>query len=184
MGRRFFTFALTAAALLGVVRAAAGRSEATPLAPGDPAPALLAASARPVTIAWTFRADDLLSCSTAALSLRHVQAQFGDRVELVAVAVGPDPGLVSSFLRRERLDARVQRMDVREHAREFGPALLPSLYIITAGRVAETTSDSTWADGTKRRERPIARVVGNLLDGVARAGSLSATPTPLTEREQ
>lgn len=134
-----------------------------------------------VTIAWAFRVEDLLSCSNSAMTLRHVKARFGDRVELVAVAVGEDPGIVDSFMRRQRLAPQIVRMSKEEYEQAYTSDPLPSMHLITDGHIRNTAVDSTWVDGPTRRERPLEVAVGELLAGTT-SGVEYAAFTLMRER--
>lgn len=127
-----------------------------------------------VTIAWAFRVDDLFSCSNSALTLRHVKARFGERVNLVAVAVGDDPGLVDSYMRQQRLKPEVVRVDRGAYESLLGHAPLPSIHLITNGQIRHTAVDSTWTDGRTRREWPMERVVAELVEVTSRGDNLAA----------
>lgn len=109
------------------------------LQPGDPAPNVSTGSdLRDVTVLWVVRAQDCLSCQTAAPTMRHLQRRFANNVEIVVVAVSDEEELVNSFLRAERLDVPVVHVDRRQYANLFGRTPVPAVHVIHGGRVVAT----------------------------------------------
>lgn len=107
------------------------------LSEGDRAPAFWAAPPGQVVLGWTFRGTDLLRCESEADELRRVQARWGARTRVVAVAVGVDSSIAASFFRNERLRGDLLVLDERAYRRRFGNAPLPRLYLVREGRVVE-----------------------------------------------
>jgi hypothetical protein len=100
------------------------------LRPGDASPAIWrGADLRTPVVAWVFRGEDCLSCFTPARELRGLQAEYGDRIGIWAVAVDDTRGLAGPFLRAERIRARHQSIDSDTHRRVFGRSELPTLYL-------------------------------------------------------
>jgi hypothetical protein len=165
MVRRYYTPVGVSILALAVVVACIPTTprRAAQLTVGQTAPAVLAKSENKVQVVWAFSTRDLLSCESPALALRHLKARFGADVHLVAVAVGEDPGIVNSFMARERLDPQVIRMREPEFERAFLRSKLPALYVVRDHRIAEATSDSIWSDGSLRRVRTLESVVRSLL---------------------
>ena len=100
------------------------------LGPGDASPAIWrGADFRIPVVAWVFRGEDCLACFTPARELRALQAEYGDRISIWAVAVDDSRGLAGPFLRAERIRARHRAIDSGMHRRVFGRAELPTLYV-------------------------------------------------------
>jgi hypothetical protein len=95
--------------------------------------------------------------------LRHLRAEHGEKVGITVVSVGEDPGLVSSYLRRERLFARVLRLSEDDYQEAFSGASTPALYVINRSRIDDVFSDSTWADGSTPGTRSFKAVVNDVV---------------------
>lgn len=61
---------------------------------------------RPV-VSWVFYPADFLSCRSPAYAFRHLDAEFGSRVRLVAYGMNVDERRARSFLRDERLEVEL-----------------------------------------------------------------------------
>lgn len=92
---------------------------------GDSLPRLGLAGHYPVLV-WVFDARECLGCKLTdpARAVRAVQRQLGERVDLVALAVGEhgdaDRDLVAGFLRSQRVSARIEVLGRAEHVQAFG----------------------------------------------------------------
>jgi hypothetical protein len=133
------------------------------LSAGDRAPAFWAAPPGQVVLGWTFRGTDLLRCESEADELRRVQARWGGRIRVVAVAVGVDGTIAASFFRSERLRGDLRVLDEREYRRRFGDAPLPRLYLVREGRVVDVI-DPPKAPATVEASWLGTRVHRSLLD--------------------
>src|SRR5688572_8614 len=92
----------------------------------------------PFTLRWVFREADLLSCRTAAAELRRARREFGQQVQLAAVAVEVDRPLVESFIRKERLfNVNVTYINENEYRRVHANEASNFVELIRAGRVIE-----------------------------------------------
>ena len=160
-GPRALAFALTTALFWSCSPTSTLRP--AQLSVGTQVPRAVAAAPGKIHVVWAFNTHDLLSCESPALALRHLKAHFPKEVELLAVAVGDDPGIVDSYMRRERLESQILRMQAGEFNREFSNSRLPALYVVRGQRIEEATSDSTWSDGSLRRVRSLETVVQALL---------------------
>lgn len=111
-----------------------------PLSVGDPAPAIGVPDSVP-GLTWVFRKESCLGCGLgpSASEIARVGHRFSGRIAILAVAVGAetdaDRTLVETFLQRRRIEATVVPLTARGRARMFGPAPMPSLYLIDQGRV-------------------------------------------------
>lgn len=101
---------------------------------GDSLPQLGLAGRHPVLV-WVFDARECLGCrlTDPARTVRAVQRQLGERVDLVALAVGEHAGadrdLVAGFLRSQRVSARIEVLRRAEHVEEFGRAETGLFYV-------------------------------------------------------
>lgn len=104
------------------------------------------AEAAPVTtppdrifvLRWTFRADDLLACHTAAADLRRAKREFGDGVRIEAIAIDVEPELMQSFLRLERLTGvAVRHMSEREYRTAYHAEVHPQVALERGDHVVE-----------------------------------------------
>lgn len=173
MGRRigFPLIILLALALGGFACTGTPGQGPARLSVGREVPEYLRAEPGMVTIAWAFRADDMLSCGNAAMSLRHASARFGPNLRLVAIPVGDDAGLAESFLRRQRVPAEIRRLSPRDYARALGSTQVPALFVIQDRHVREVSTDSTWSDGVSRRSRPLETLLASMLEPRSSRGS-------------
>ncbi|HEU4561422.1 MAG TPA: hypothetical protein VFS20_26450, partial [Longimicrobium sp.] len=106
------------------------------LGSGSPAPPALAASEEgAVRATWVFAGGDLLRCRSSARELRHLQARFGDRLEVAAIAFDADRKAVESFLRYQRVHAHVRYVTNNDAAEAEG-LVVPALYLARGRRIA------------------------------------------------
>lgn len=127
------TLAVAFALVVGV--GAASMRAAGSIGEGDPTPRLGAPVAEAgLEIVWLIRAEDYLTCETAAFALRRA-ASRPEAPVLRVVLVGDDGGLAEGFLRTERVDAQLVRISARELRQHFGGVPLPALYIGRRGAV-------------------------------------------------
>lgn len=91
---------------------------------------------------WVFSADRCLGCTLTepARTLRRIQHRFGGQLEMVVVAISEsrdhDEGLVNSFLRSQRLTARIEMHSMVNHAIQFGfGAPEPTVYLVDAKQI-------------------------------------------------
>ena len=111
-----------------------------PLGVGDPAPDIGERSPRPELI-WAFRQESAMGCSLdpVAAELASLARRYENRIGIVVVAVGGERGedrrLVENFLVQRRVPAAAVPATPRVHARMFGAAALPSLYLAHQGVV-------------------------------------------------
>lgn len=97
---------------------------------GDPSPMIWrGADLSTPVVAWVFRAEDCLACFTPARELRGLQAEYGDRLRIWAVAVDDPRNLAGPFLRGERIRAQHRSIDSGMYRQLFGRAELPALYV-------------------------------------------------------
>jgi hypothetical protein len=80
-------------------------------------------------VAWVFRGEDCLSCLTPAYDLRRLQAEYGHRLTLWAVAVEDPRNLAGPFLRKERIEAVRRSLDMDSYRHALGRTELPALYL-------------------------------------------------------
>lgn len=165
MTRRLVRVAACAAATLLAAPAPGLSSIPEPLEVGAEAPALIpTVGPGHVVVTWAFPIEALQGCSSPASEFRRLQRRYGDRVHLVVVAVGDDPGIVDPFLRRERIRPLVRRVTEAEYARHFGPTALPAVHIIKDRVIREMVTDSTWSDGVTMSRRGIRQTTERLLE--------------------
>lgn len=108
------------------------RAAPAPMAPGT---VVVSAQAGAETeVLWVVSTRDLLSCRTAGLVLRRVQ-RARPRHPLTLVAIGADSAWARSFLREERVRARVRTLSEREYHDTFGRSPTPMIYVLRSGRV-------------------------------------------------
>jgi hypothetical protein len=141
------------------------------LSVGREVPEFLRAEPGMVTLAWAFRADDMLSCGNAAMSLRHAVARYGKNIRLVAMPVGDDAGLAESFMRRQRLDPEIRRLELNQYRRALGSTQVPAIFVISDRFVRDVTTDSTWSDGVPRRVRSLETLLASVLEHRSSRGS-------------
>ncbi len=98
------------------------------------------------TVAWVLRTEDCITCRTPAIHLRAVQRHHGGDVRILVVGVDGDPLYFESFLRQERIDAKVVYLDERTYRRAFANAGLPALYVIRNDSVVEAISGKDKAE--------------------------------------
>ena len=161
--RRMTATATLAPLLLGAV-AACALDPREPLDVGDAVPSVGPPPSGPAVI-WVFRQESCLGCGLApdAAGLASLGHRHGSRIEIVAVAVGgntdEDRRLVENFLRQRRLQATVVLASPQGHARSFGAAPLPSLYLAHQGVVLMALGPD---DGNSPNDRLAA--IGRRLD--------------------
>lgn len=101
---------------------------------GDSLPQLGLAGRHPALV-WVFDARECLGCKLTdpARAVRAVQRQLGERVDLVALAVGEqgeaDHDIVAGFLRSQRVSARIEVLRRAEHVEAFGRAETGLFYV-------------------------------------------------------
>jgi hypothetical protein len=134
-----------------------------------------------VLVEWVIRSADLVACETVTPELRRKQHQYQGQVRFVAYAVGADPALVQSFLRRERL-ARVELHSITERefqagfARRFGAAAnARTLLVVTEGAEAQVFDAAVRTASGRRGVADFAAY----LDGIVTRGGLAGVhPVP------
>lgn len=144
---------------------------------GREVPDILKSDPGTVTLAWAFAEEDVLSCSHAAMSLRHAIARFGPNVRLVAIPVDEKAGLVESFMKRQRLSPVMFRLSRRQYRRTLGSTQLPALFVVSGTSVREVATDSLWSDGVSHRARSLETVIASLIEESSDRGS-SPGPRP------
>jgi hypothetical protein len=82
------------------------------------------------TIQWVFTAQDLASCNTAAYALRHLRAELGQTVSIVASGIDVDEADVRPFLRVERLDVELVTGSARSYERQFHTTPTSGLFVL------------------------------------------------------
>ncbi len=141
-----------------------------PLVVGDALP-ISELSPNRLALVWVFAANRCLGCTLAptARTLRRVQHRFGERVDLVVIAISDrgreDHGLVNSFLRAERVNGRIDFLSPTDHADDFGyDAPEPAVYFADEGRIAHILHDPNAAD-VDWYDEEIMGMVERLLSG-------------------
>ena len=133
----------------GPTRSAAG------LGTGDTLPALARPSGGGAALVWALAPSQCLGCELNELArvLRRIQRTLKGDLEVVVVAVGEgeedDLERVETWLRAERIAARVLLRDRMWFEREFGVERLPILYVVdrnsvVAGVVAAADAPDQW----------------------------------------
>lgn len=146
-----------------VVLVACSPAVSPDLAVGNPAPPLLAASTESsVRATWVFSGRDLIRCRSSARELRGLQARFGGRVEIVAVAFRADRHSVESFLKRERVHAEVKVMGTIDEDEARG-VRMPALYLVKGRTVAAIHLGVPMDDARSMRSRDVQSEVASLL---------------------
>ena len=154
-------WALAGLLFLGGCRAPA--SNIATLVPGSVAPPVLAASAQTaVRATWVFDGADLLRCRNSARELRRLQARFGERVEIAAVAVDADRETVESFMRNERIRAQVRYLE-SGGGRDARGVQRPALYLVTGRTVAAVYLGVPFDDAKSIETRDVEGAVASLL---------------------
>ncbi len=109
---------------------------------GDSLPQLGLVGRHPALV-WIFDARECLGCKLTdpARTVRAVQRQLGEHVELVAVAVGEngeaDHDMVAGFLRSQRVSARIEVRSRAEYVQAFGRADTGLFYVADGSGVIE-----------------------------------------------
>lgn len=164
--------------LFGAVLLVGGCASPPPeLAAGSLAPAGLSASAdRAVRVTWVFDARDLLRCRSSARELRHLQARFGTKVEVGAIALDADRASVESFLRYERVTSAVQ---YRRSGDASAPAGIrwPALYLVRGRRIEAVYLGAPRDDAQSIRTRDVETMVASLLGRSDAEGSADKKPS-------
>ena len=165
--RATITLVMTAAFHLGCAHESL--RDAWTLAEGETIPSVLAVEPRPVTVAWILREADCISCLTPATPLRSLR-RFGDTVDVLVVMIGSDSTVVRSFLREERIPARIQILNEATFRETMGRTRLPALVVVSAGKVAKLIEPPK--KGQKKlafnSTTPLDETVASLLAAVGR----------------
>jgi hypothetical protein len=155
------TCAVAGLLLLGGCGAPASKVAA--LGPGSVAPPALAASAdTAVRATWVFDGADLLRCRNSARELRRLQARFGERVEIAAVAVDAERETVESFMRNERIRASVRYLE-GGGGRDARGVQRPALYLVKGRTVAAVYLGVPFDDAESIEARDVEGAVASLL---------------------
>lgn len=139
------------AAIVGGALWTAGCLDGNPtVSIGDPLPVAELSPSQP-SLVWVFDAERCLGCTLrpSAGTVRRLQHELRDRIDVVVIALGEggnenrDRVLVGSFLRGERVNARVAWLSRQAYAREFGHAAPTSaLYVAEQGRLVEIIEEN------------------------------------------
>ena len=139
-----------------VVAACASRDGDAP-GIGDALPGLGFSGRGPVLV-WIFDARECLGCTLTdpARAVRALQHRLGDRIEVVAVAVGErgdaDRDLVAGFLRSQRVSARTEVRSRSDYVRAFGQAETGLFYVTNRFGIVEavlpTSEAEDWRSAT------------------------------------
>lgn len=116
-----------------------------------------------ITVAWTFRGEDLFACASAAYDLRALIREHGSQIAIQAIAIDADPNLVNSFLRRERLDLAVTYTTTQQYRRAFGEEPVPSVSVKQRGRLVEALNTGQLQVRGRRDTRSLQELVSQLL---------------------
>ena len=122
---------------------------------GDTLPAVARPLGRGAAVVWALAVSQCLGCELDELArvLRRLQRTLKDDLEVVVVAVGEgeEDGLerVETWLKAERIPARVVLRDRGWFQREFGVEPLPILYVVdrrsvVVGVVAAADAPDQW----------------------------------------
>ncbi|MCE2398527.1 MAG: hypothetical protein J4F34_05695 [Gemmatimonadetes bacterium] len=122
---------------------------------GDTLPAVARPSGSGAAVVWALAVSQCLGCELDDLArvLRRLQRTLKDDLEVVVVAVGEgeEDGLerVETWLKAERIPARVVLRDRGWFQREFGVEPLPILYVVdrrsvVVGVVAAADAPDQW----------------------------------------
>jgi len=87
------------------------------------------------TVQWVFTARDLISCTTPAYALRHLRAELGPDVRVVAFGIDVDEADARSFLRFERLDVELVTGSARSYQQQFRKVPRSGLYVLRGDSV-------------------------------------------------
>lgn len=125
------------------------------------------------TVQWVFTARDLISCKSAAYTLRHLRA-VDPSVAVVAYGIDVKEVEVRSFLRSERLDVELVIGSARSYEKQFNRRPLSGLYVL-------------WGDSVVRvpgRAYPDPAAVQELLQSVPPSVEPHGrtTPSPRSSR--
>ena len=141
---------IAAVVAVGLVTSAGCLDQNETLSVGDPLPLAELSLAHP-SLVWVFDAEGCLGCALgpSAGVVRRLQHRLGDSLEVVVVALSNgvnedrDRVLVRSFLRAERVSARVALRSRQAYSKEFGHAAPTSvLYVAEQGRLVEIIEES------------------------------------------
>ncbi len=147
------------------------------LVPGSVAPPALAAStATAVRATWVFDGRDLFRCRNSAGELRRLQARFGQQVEIAAVVFDGERESVESFLRNERVRARVHYLKTRDGSDARG-ARRPALYLSRGSIIAAVYLGPPLDDAESIKARDVEGAVASLLGRSGASGIASGTPS-------
>jgi hypothetical protein len=116
-----------------------------------------------IGVTWTLRDRDLFACESAAYDLRALVREHGGRVAIRAIAIDADPGLVTSFLRKERLQLQVSYLSAQQYRRAYGGEPVPSVAVSQRGRLVELLNTGQLHVRGRRDTRSLQEVVAQLL---------------------
>lgn len=107
----------------------------------------------PVTLRWSLRISDMLSCRSMAASLRQARADYGNRVRIQVVAIDVRPEYMESYLRNERLwtNVEVDHTTSREYRVRYPADQPATISVLPRGGVI-TRFAATGASGGGLRE--------------------------------
>ncbi|HET7464357.1 MAG TPA: hypothetical protein VFJ82_24070 [Longimicrobium sp.] len=161
-----------------IIAACRGSQEPLPeLRPGSVAPPALAASSpTAIRATWALDGRELIRCRNSARELRRLQARFGDRIEIAAVAFDSDPASVESFLRSERVRARVLYLTTPARQAARG-VKRPALYIVRGERIAAVFLGVPLDDTRSIQARDVESRVASLLGGSGAGGRAGIHPS-------
>ncbi|HEX8905782.1 MAG TPA: hypothetical protein VF771_13110, partial [Longimicrobiaceae bacterium] len=115
-----------------------------------------------VRVTWVFAGRDLARCRSSAREIRRLAARFGGEIELRALAVDADSGLVRSFFHLQRITPAVEFLDSATT-----PALRrlrwPGLYVVRGERVERVYPGVPLDDDASIRARDVEPAVASLL---------------------
>jgi hypothetical protein len=95
----------------------------------------LSARIRGPQVQWIFYPKDLLSCSTPAFVLRHLHAELGRGVPVVAYGIDIERSDAQSFLRSERLNLELVTGSARSYRGLYKKTPVSGLYLVVGDSI-------------------------------------------------
>lgn len=115
----------------------AGSCKPEPVEVGATTPDLgLPVNDRPAVV-WGVRPRDCLVCQNVTREIRMAQGRSGTDIDYIVVVLGTDRGIVSSFLKVERIQAQVAYLPPNEFRDVFGGLQPPFLLVSDGQRIRD-----------------------------------------------
>lgn len=131
---------------------------------GSPVSKFLSPATDGVLVVWGVQPEDCLVCQDVTRRFRMLQGSVADDVELLLVVLGDDSGLIDSFLRVERVDAKVLHFNASEFKDRFGGIEVPFLAVANDSSIVQLwTGRAEIARAVQGADSPMVAAVERLL---------------------